>query len=285
MSCPTRLVEVLRTSVPDAVLPFLVAVRFRLAWLRAPVRADARRQMAFLLARSRPGADLEAAARAYVRQMTWRGELRWHPHLITEQRVEGFAHLQAAHDLGRGVVVNFMHHGSYDGLFPSLARLGIRSYILAFDHLFSDDTPGWLKQHVRVASIGGNTPISVAVGSDGVRDLLRRGLVVGLASDVPGRTPLRFAGHQVLGSSGAARAAVATGAPVVVATSELDASGRRVVRLHPPLQPTAFSSPQELLEEMVALHEDAVLRWPEGSERPLSRWHLAPSPSTVGRAS
>ena len=57
--------------------------RFRLAWSRPSVREDARAQMRFLLEHTRPDADLEAAARAYVRGQVWRGELRWHPELIT----------------------------------------------------------------------------------------------------------------------------------------------------------------------------------------------------------
>jgi lauroyl/myristoyl acyltransferase len=230
--------------------------------------------MRFLLEVARPAADIETAARAYVKRMIWRGELRWHPALLTRQRVLGVDQLVAARRLGRGVVLNFMHHGAYEGLPPSLARMGVPSHILVFDHLFSDAAPGWLKQHVRVATTGGGTLVSVTVGSQGIADLLNQGLVVALASDVPGRTALRFAGRDVLGSFGAARIAVATGSPVVVATSELDSQGRPFIRLHTPLHPADFESPRELLEEMLARHELVVLRWPEASEIPLSRWSL-----------
>jgi lauroyl/myristoyl acyltransferase len=252
----------------------VVRLRFWIAWSMPSARADARRQMRFLLEVARPEADIEAAARAYVKRMIWRGELRWHPDLLTRQRVVGFEHLVAARGLGRGVVLNFMHHGAYEGLPPSLARLGAPSHILVFDHLFSDGAPGWLKQHVRVATTGGGTLVSVAAGSQGITDLLGQGLVVALASDVPGRTPLRFVGRELLGSFGAARLAAATGSPVIVATSELDSAGRPFIRLHDPLHPADFASPHELLEEMLARHEPAVLTWPEASEIPLSRWSL-----------
>jgi lauroyl/myristoyl acyltransferase len=269
-----RLVEALRRATPTALLPAVVRLRFLLAWARPGVRADARAQMSFLLEVARPEADLDAAARAYVRRMIWRAEARWHPELLTRQRIVGFEHLAAAHDLGRGVIINYMHHGAYEGLSPSLSRLGIRSHMLGFDHIFGDDAPGWLKQNLRVSTSGGNTTVSVAVGSQGIADLLTQGLVVTLASDVPGRTPVRFAGRDLLGSFGAARIAHSTGSPVVVATSEVDDNGRPFIRIHEALMPSDFASPKELLEQMLALHEPVILAWPEAVDIPLLRFGL-----------
>jgi len=258
----------------------VVGLRFRIAWLLPSVRDDARTQMRFLLEAARPDADIEQAARAYVRRMIWRGEARWHPELLTRQRVEGFEHLVAARDLGRGVILNYMHHGGYEGLSPSLSRLGIRSHMLGFDHIFGDDAPGWLKQNLRVSTSGGNTTVSVAVGSQGIADLLTQGLVVTLASDVPGRTPVRFAGRDLMGSFGAARIAHSVGAPVVVATSEVDEHGRPFVRIHEMLRPADFESPRELLEEMLSRHEPVILSWPEAVDIPLSRWGQVTSPAS-----
>jgi lauroyl/myristoyl acyltransferase len=230
--------------------------------------------MRFLLEVARPAADIETAARAYVKRMIWRGELRWHPELLTEQRVEGFEHLVAARDLGRGVLVNYMHHGRYEGLSPSLARLGVPSHTPGFDHLFNDNTPGWLKQNVRITTTWGSTPVSIAIGSEGIARLLRQGLVVTLASDVPGRTPVKFAGRELLGSFGAARIAASTGSPVIVATSELDAKGKPFIRVHEALHAEDFDSPRALLEEMLVRHERVLLTWPEATDIPLSRWGL-----------
>ncbi len=36
--------------------------------------------------------------------------------------------------------------------------------------------------------------------------------------------------------------------------------------------PIDFANPQALLERMLAIHEDALLRWPEATDLPLSRW-------------
>jgi lauroyl/myristoyl acyltransferase len=265
------LLDALRRRIPRALLPVVVGVRYLLAWARPAVRADARAQMSFLLEKSRPDADLDAAARAYVRRQVWRGELRWHPELITHMRIEGLAHLVAAKEAGRGVVLNFMHHGTYEGAFGSIGNNGIQLQMVVYPYMVRADAPSWLKQHMSVACTGGGVAVSAEIGTQGILDLLGQGLVVAVASDVPGRTPLRFVGRDVLGSYGAARLASDAGAPVIVMTTETDDRGS-FVRLHEPLDPKEFHSPRELLEEMLARHEQVLVRWPEATDLPLSRW-------------
>ncbi|MET0840263.1 MAG: hypothetical protein ABWY19_15895 [Marmoricola sp.] len=264
-------VEALRRRIPRVLLPVVVQLRFLLAWARPAVRADARAQMAFLLEESRPDADVEAAARAYVRRQVWRGELRWHPDLITHKRIEGLEHLLAAKNLGRGVMLNFMHHGTYEGAFGSIGRRGVQLHMIVYPYMVREDAPSWLKQHMSVACTGGGLAVSAEVGTQGILDLLNQGKVAAVASDVPGRTPLRFVGREVLGSYGAARLAADAGSPVIVMTSEKDEQGS-FVRLHEPLDPKEFDSPRELLEEMLARHEYVIVQWPEATDLPLSRW-------------
>jgi lauroyl/myristoyl acyltransferase len=260
-----------RARVPNALVPALVAARSRLAWARPAARADAVAQMRFLLEHTRPEADVEAVARAYVRYQARRGELRWHPELLTHLRVDGIGYLLGARSSGRGVLLNFVHHGYYDGAFPSIARLGAPAHMVVYPYMLEPDAPLWLQQHVRIGTANGGTAVSNAVGADGLLDLLRRGQVLAIASDVPGRTPLKFVGREVLGSFGAARLAAEAGSPVVVMTSEEDEQGP-VIRLHEPLDPAEFDTPQSLLAAMLAIHEDVVLRWPEATDLPLSRW-------------
>ena len=88
-------------------------------------------------------------------------------------------------------------------------------------------------------SVGGGIPTSTEIGTQGIVDLLTRGAVVAIASDVPGRTPMTLVGREVLGSFGAARLAMTTGSPVVLLTSERDERGEHV-RLHAPLHPQNF---------------------------------------------
>lgn len=261
----------LRAAVPTTLLPALVRARTRAAWRSEAVREDARAQMRFLLEHSRPDADLDEVARAYVAYQARRGELRWHPELITSLRVQGMHWLREARALGRGVVLNFMHHGYYDGAFASIARLGVPGHLVAYPYMLEPDAPTWLRQHVKVATTHGGTPVSAAVGTDGLTALLNDGKVVAIATDVPGRTPLRFAGREVLGSFGAARLAIGTDSPVVVITSEEDDQGP-FIQVHEPLLPAEFAGPEPLLHRMLAIHEAVVLRWPEATDLPLSRW-------------
>ena len=270
-----RLAASVRSRGPTALLPALVAARTRLAWRRASVREDARAQVRFLLEHTRPAAGLDAevdrVARAYVRYQARRGELRWHPELLTSLRVDGLGFLRGARFAGRGVVLNFVHHGYYDGAFPSIARLGVPAHMVVHPYMLGPEAPVWLQQHVRIGTANGGTAVSSAVGTEGLLDLLRRGQVVAIASDVPGRTPVTLAGRRVLGSFGAARLACDSGAPVVVLTSEEDDEGP-LVRLHEPLDPADHASPHELLQRMIAIHERVLLRWPEATDLPLSRW-------------
>lgn len=271
-----ELVAALRKRVPSWAIPLLVAVRTHLAWSRSAVRADARAQMAFLLEHTRPGADLDAVAHDYVRYQVRRGELRWHPELITHLRVEGIERLVVARDQGRGVMLNFVHHGYYDGAFASIGRHGIACRMVVYPYMLEPDAPLWLKQHVAVACAGGGTPVDAAIGTAGLTELLQRGEVVAIASDVPGRTPMTFAGREVLGSFGAARLATDTNSPVVVMTTEEGPDGP-FARLHGPFEPKDFTSPKELLEALLAIHEARQLEEPEATDLPLSRWGTVPA--------
>jgi lauroyl/myristoyl acyltransferase len=263
--------ESIRRRVPRALLPVLVGVRFLIAWSTPSVRADARDQMRFLLEQTQPGTDLDGAARAYVRSQIWRGELRWHPELVIHLRVEGFEHLRAARDQGRGVILNFMHHGSYEGALASVGLLGVPTHMLVYPYMVREDAPRWLKQHLRVGRMGGGTTVSTEIGTQGIIDLLNQGEVVAVASDVPGRTTLRFAGREVRGSFGAARTAFDAGSPVVVMTSEVDDRGP-FARIHEALEPKLFDSPRSLMEEMLVRHERVIVQWPHHTDLPLSRW-------------
>ena len=271
----------LRGRVPRVAVPGLVAARARLEWSREAVRRDARAQMRFLLEHTKPEADLDDAARAYVRYQAWRGEARWHPELISDLPVRGLGHLTAARERGRGVIVSFMHHAHYEGAFASIARRGVSAHVVVYPYMLRDDAPAWLKQHLHVAISGGVRVVSADLGSEGLTALLEAGEVVGIASDVPGHTPVRFLGRDVVGSYGAARLSAATSAPVVVMTSE-PGDGGPVVRLHEPLQPERYASPKQLLQAMLALHEAAVVRWPEAADVPLSRWTSAGDATPAG---
>lgn len=266
-------VGLLRRATPPLVVPLLVRARLERARADSARQADAREQMEFLLGRSRPDADVEEAARRYLERWVWRAELRWRPRMINRQRVVGIDRLLAAHAQGRGVVLNFMHHGAYEGAFTSLARLGARCEVVVHPRMLEKSAPEHLKQHLRAGRhLVGIHPTTIGVA--GITELVRAGRIVAIATDAPGSTPLTWCGRPVLGSSGAARIAVEVGAPVVPLHTAVDDRGPHLL-LTEPLEPADFPDAEALLEQMVRRHEAYVLAYPEAADSPLSRWRRA----------
>jgi lauroyl/myristoyl acyltransferase len=255
----------------------LVTFRAWLDWRREPVRERAMSEMRFLLEKSDPSADIEAAAKRYVWRQAWRGELRWHPHLSTSQRIIGLEHLEEARSRGRGVVFNWMHHGAVEGTAKPFADAGFHMRQVGAAKLFGS-LPAWLRQHLQIAAMGGSVMISAGGGSKALLDELKNGETLSIAVDVPGRTPMRWLGRDLIGSFGAPRFAMEAGSPVVIMTAELDSERALVptVRLHPPLWPEDFTDARELLDAMLAIHEPPVVTWPELYDIPTSHWSLAP---------
>jgi len=62
METVADIVEAIRRRIPKALLPLVVALRFRAAWSKSQVRDEAREQMRFLIENTRPDADSAAPA-------------------------------------------------------------------------------------------------------------------------------------------------------------------------------------------------------------------------------
>jgi lauroyl/myristoyl acyltransferase len=268
----------LRGLLPVPLMRALATLRARLAWRSEAVRADARKQMAFLLEKSDPGADIEAAARRYVWRQALRGELRWHPSVTTSMTIVGYEHLDTAIAHGRGVVFNWMHHGTVEATAKPMSDAGYYMRQVGADKLFGA-LPAWLRQHLKIAAMGGSVMVNAAGGSEALRNELKNGHTLSIAIDVAGRTPMRWLGRDLVGSFGAPRFAMETGAPVVIMTAELldEKDLLPFVRIHPPLWPEDYADARELLDAMLALHEPYVVKWPELYDIPLSHWGFPPS--------
>lgn len=268
-----RLAGLRRVTSPAASL--IVAARMKRALNDPKTLAEADDEMSFLVPEAFAAGALRPLATQYLNQMLWRAELRWQPRSITHQPVQGIHHLHDAQAAGRGVILSFMHHAQYDGAFASLRRAGAEPICTAaHPGMFGKGVKPYLRQHLKVVALGGRV-IDVAVGFSRLKDVVQAGETLALASDVPGSTPVTFAGRSLRGSSGAARIAALTGAPVVLMTSRREPSGTPVLTLSEALNPTQFSSPEELLRAMTSHHEAAVLAWPEASDQPTSRWNSA----------
>ena len=260
-----------RRRLPRAGVRAIVAARsfadHRTPWVMARSRAE----MAHLMGAEAGPAELDALARRFAAWMRRRGEYRWHPEIVGRQEVVGLDHLRAAREGGRGVLVSFLHHAHFDGSFLSIRNAGVDDLQAVVHPLMVAGGGGnFMRQHTRLCALGG-TLHSTAIGSAGIAGLLCQGRPVFIASDVKGRTPVRFLGQDRVGSSGAPRIAQQTGSPVVVMTFEQDGRDARV-RLHEPLDPHAHDTPEALLDAMLARHEAAVRAWPEAYDEPLKRW-------------
>lgn len=260
----------LRRAVPARAVPAVVRWRVDRLWRNEAFRLGTEAQMRTMLAQTGRADEAPAIARAHAQHMLARAYLRWHPRTITRQRVHGAEWLTTRRDANRAVVLSFLHHGQYDGMFASLARYGVHCDALVMPDLMRADTPLALKQHVRVVRMGARVVPAVG-GTDAIAARLGPGVVLAIASDIPGRTPVTFLGRRVLGSFGAARIAAMTDSPVVLITHRRDEEGP-YLHVDPPLEPSAFDDARALLDEMLARHSAAVLAWPEAVEAPGARW-------------
>ena len=241
------------------------ALRFRLAWSRSAVRAGRPRADALPpRAHAGPSVDIDGVARDYVRYQVHRGELRWHPEMITHLRVEGIEHLRAARDNGRGVCSTSSTTATTTA--PS-RRWPTRASAVTWSSTPTCSSPTrrcGCSQHVAVACIGGGTPVSAAIGNDGMRTCCaRRGRRHRLRRPRP--DPAAFVGRQVLGSFGAAR--LASRRRVARRRDDLRGDARARSSAAPAVRARRFESPQALLEAMLRIHEAGLVRWPE-SDRP-----------------
>jgi lauroyl/myristoyl acyltransferase len=262
-----------RRRMPASTARLRARAMTALALRDEKVMTLAREGMHLLLDEAAPSADIEATARRHVAYTKWSNEVQWHPELCGPLDVEGLDQLRA---LQGGVMVSFLHLGPFPRIGPSLAQSGRDVRIIVDPSLCPPQKRPWQAQVYAIGSQGCEL-FSAAEGSRGIRERLARGAVVVVASDVPGRSTVRFLGRDLVGSSGGPRVAHATGTPVVPCTMRRRADGTPYYRLEPALHPGDFSTPEELLDEMLRQQEEAVLAWPEAYHEPLGKWSLAPS--------
>lgn len=260
-----------RRCIPlTTVKPFLHRkIRHRLR--DDAVLARARAQMRHLLGEAALPDAIEDAARAHVEHSVWWHELRWHPRRITRQRVEGLDHLRQAWAEGRGVVLSFVHHAHFGGIFKSISRHGFRVDTVMAASTARSRGPNTY-QYARVIRSAG----SIIVADQGLAALmssLAEGRVVASAIDVPGRTVVEFADRKVRCSAGGLVAAARSGAPVVVVTSHRQGVST-VLRLSEPLWAAEFETVDALAQEVVKRHERPILDWPSAAYLPEIAWSV-----------
>ncbi len=261
-----------RRLVPVRHVPRLVERRLNQLWENDEFRASQEAEMEFLVGQSERAGEVPQLARAYTEQMMIRAHMRWHPRAITRQRVKGIEWLTSRRDQSRGAILSFTHHHRYDGMFGSVVHAGSPPLTMVITEAIAQPEAGIaFAQHLRVASRGG-TFVNAESGTKELAALLSNpSTILALAPDFPGRTPVTFLGRKILAPFGTARLAELTDSPVVLVTARRDSEGP-YVQVHEPLEPKDFADPGALLEEILRLHGEAILDWPEALESPRARF-------------
>lgn len=265
-------VQRVRSAIPVRALPALARRRVDALWQDEAFRTAQEAEMRFLLEHTEREPEIPVLARGYTEFALLRGYRRWHPRHLSHQPVTGIEWLTTKRDPERGVLLSFVHHAQYEGLFPSLARQGAAIHVVVAPEAFDPASPAQLRQHFKVAGMMPSTTLVPAtIGSAGMVELVEQGEIVAIASDVAGRTPVQFLGRELRGSFGAARIATQTNTPVVLVTSHRSADGSPSLQVHEPLEPADYADPADLLAEIMRRHEPAVLAWPEAFDSPYTR--------------
>lgn len=233
-------------------------------------RGIARRQMEFLLGRSRPDVDLDAVAERYLEQWVWRRELRWRPDAATRQRVFGVENLTRARGTSGGLMLCFVHHGLYEGAFRPMVEAGAPPFTsVVHPSLVAPTVAEHAAAQLRLIHTG-TAVVPADVGYAGLRAVVEDGTTLAIAVDLPGSTRVRFVGRDLLGASGGARIAFETGTPVVLMTAHPPTEHGFIqdVHLSEPLMPADHATAEDLLQAILDGLEPSVLAWPEAYDWP-----------------
>ncbi len=260
-----------RRLIPLSRVPAMVERRVDRLWENDDFRLAQEKQMRYLLEFTERADEVPDLARKFTEHHLLRQFLIWHPREVLLP-VRDIEWLTTERDPGRAVIVNFMHHHLYDGLFTSITDAGAPMHVLTSPKVLSANTALQIKQHIRL--VGRRCTIIPAVGGTAaIQEQVIPGRTIAIASDVPGHTEVTFLGRRVLASLGAALISTRTNSPVVIATYRRDGD-ERYIQLHEPLEPKDFDEPMDLLREIVRQHGEAVLAWPEAVEMPRARWGI-----------
>jgi lauroyl/myristoyl acyltransferase len=261
----------LRRLIPASAARKIVRRKVDKLWSNDAYRELQEAQMRHLLEFTERADEVPVLARTYAEEALLKGYLRWHPKLVTSEPVRDVEWLTTKRDPNRSIVLSFMHHYRYEGMFNALKQRGVDIDILATPLYVDKNTPTWFKHHLGIVASGGRM-IPAIGGTDKFIEMVKPGMVLAVASDLPGHTEVSFLGRRCRGSFGAARIATLTNSQVVLIRVWRDEDGSSYLKVEPPIEPSDFAGPKELLDEILRRHEEAVLAWPEVLDMPRARF-------------
>jgi lauroyl/myristoyl acyltransferase len=210
------------------------------AFLRPKERAIVRANIRQALGHDPGDAQLDRMAySAYRSSMKNYFDLFWMPARPTEQissrvQSQGWEHLQAAFDMGKGVIVTSLHFGDPE-LALQMVPLAGKPCLAPAEHV----QPEALYQYLcRLRMTRGVHLIPVDGPLTELLRALRRGEAIGLALDRDATNSGReveFFGKQAHLPDGTAQMALRTGAPVVVILTWRLPKSRYILRAFPPV--------------------------------------------------
>ncbi|MCW2755046.1 MAG: hypothetical protein JWQ32_2457 [Marmoricola sp.] len=263
--------ERVRGLFPMVAIDAMVRSRADKIWASEERREYFLESMTYVVGETERAPEIPELARGLLEHDVRRRYLRYKPRYITRQPVRDIEHL-TQRDMSRPTVLSFMHHWQYDGMFGSIARHGVEMKALALEDVLNPvGQMEMFRQHFANVRRGAEL-VSTDGGSAALLEILVPGAVVAIASDVASRTEVTFLNRRVLGASGAPRLATKTDSVVVAVTAHRDDHGHPYLQLHPPLDSRDYETPEDLLDAMLAIHEVAVLAWPEAVDTPLTNF-------------
>ncbi|WP_110208499.1 hypothetical protein [Nocardioides daejeonensis] len=266
----------LRRVVPVKAVPGLVERRLEKLWQHDGFRRVHEAEMEFVLGDSPRAGEIPELARAYAAHMMTRSYMRWHPKAVSDVRLKGIERV-LDRDKSRGLILSFTHHHRYDGMWAAFVRAGApRSKIVITEGITRPEAGIQFAQHLRVGRPGGDYLMAES-GTKALAAELTPGVVLGMAVDFPGRTPVEFLGKTVLAPFGTPRLAELSNSPIVLVTHRRDAEGP-YVQFEEPIDPADYSNPVDLLQEVVRRHSEPILDWPEALESPRARFGFVDPP-------
>ncbi|MFL6024473.1 MAG: hypothetical protein ACJ72O_14135 [Marmoricola sp.] len=261
----------LRRFVPARLAPAIAERRaaqvMAIDWYREAQEAEMRHLLEF----TDRADEVPELAHRYAVETMLKAHLSWHPRLVTGEPVRGIEWLTTKRDPNRPVVLSFFHHWRYEGLFKALKKRGVDIDIMITPLWLDKTITPQLRHHLNIFASGGRM-VPALGGTDKFVEMLKPGVVLAIASDFPGQTEVTFLGRRVRGSFGAARIAVAANAQVVLVRALRDEDGSSYFQVDPPLEPSDFDGPRELLDRILERHGEAVLAWPEVLDTPTARF-------------
>jgi lauroyl/myristoyl acyltransferase len=227
--------------------------------------------MRFLLDGSERAHEVPDLAYEFARHTILRQFVRWKVRAITSQELRGVEWITTERDVTRPMVISFVHHHQYEGIWASLTKqYGEKLIGIMLPEWMEPDAPIEYRQHRKLIEVAGE--LHPAGGAKFMMDnYLRPGDRFVISPDLAGNVPVTFLGKQFLCSPGASRMAFIKKAPVVCVTTHR--SGKRhYVQFHPPLEPNDYANASELNQAMFDIHAPAILAWPEALDTPKQRF-------------